>query len=387
MRRYRDIKLALFAAAVCLAVAGCLPVSVKDRKGATTSGTLAATTGSSSSSVAAFQASVYPLVTAHCASCHAATNQPFFATADVRADHDAIVNNGKVNLDAPASSRLVQRLGQDNHNCWSTCSSNAMEMQNAIATWASMIKTAPPTASSTSTSTTTTVTPAPRMNTIEVLVPANIPGPGGMAFSTLSFPLANATDTIVPDVTDATFLLDIQKFDAFSYLVRNPRIQTTTSAVYVSDVRIAINGVIRANDTTYSLVDQIVPIGTTILSPASLVTLMDKGVGVDKLAISFVQVKVAAASGCKNLAGWQSSVKPVMQTSCVRCHVAGNKFDMASGTDAAICARTLGRVDTAFPSNSKLVTYPLTGNGHDGGGNLINQTTANSWVNWITTER
>jgi hypothetical protein len=77
----------------------------------------------------------------------------------------------------------------------------------------------------------------------------------------------------------------------------------------------------------------------------------------------------------------------VMQTSCVRCHVAGNKFDMASGTDAAICARTLGRVDTAFPSNSKLVTYPLTGNGHDGGGNLINQTTANSWVNWITTER
>jgi mono/diheme cytochrome c family protein len=330
---------------------------------------------------------VYPLVTAHCASCHTSTNMPFFATMDPQADHDALVTGGKVNLDNPAMSRLVQRLGQDSHNCWSTCASNSSDMQAAIAKWATLLKAAP--TSSTSTATATGTTPAPRMNTIETVGPANIPGPGGATFATMTWPLTSAADTITPDVTGASFTLEIQKFDAFSYLVRNPRVISPSSAVYVSDVRISVNGVIRANDTTYSLLDQIAPMSATgtVISPASMVTLMDKGAGIDKIAISFAQVKANAAGGCKNLAGWQASVKTVFQAACVRCHNAGNSFDMVTGTDAQICVRTLGRVDVNFPSNSRLITYPLTGTGHAGGGNLINQTTANSWVNWINSER
>jgi hypothetical protein len=249
------------------------------------------------------------------------------------------------------------------------------------------------TATATSTATSTVVTPVPvvRSNTIEVLVPANLAGPGELAanFTGMAFPLGAANDTIVPDITAAQFTIEIQKFDAFSYRIRNPKIISPNTAVYVSDLRVAVNGVIRANDTTYSLVDQLVGASNTgtIVSPASMITLLDKGAGVDKLSLSFAAIKSSAAAGCKNLATFQASVKPVFTNSCIRCHNAGNNFDMTTGTDANICARALGRVDLVIPSNSPLIVKPLLGTGHSGGGNLINQTTANSWVTWITSER
>jgi len=381
----------LFTAALAFAAAACMPLQVPNRHDSVNATAISASgsgSGGSGSSVAAFKATVYPIVTAHCAACHTSINQPFFAGPSEQSDHDALVNAGKVNLDNPAASRLVQRLGQDMHNCWSNCASNASDMQAAIAQWKSLLQAAaapaPPSA-------VTAPAPVVRVNSVELPVPANVPGPGEAAanFMTLTWTLASAADTIVPDITGATFSLDIQKFDNFSYRVRNPRILSPTTAVYVSDVRISVNGAIRSNDTTYSLVDQIVAMsaGGTILSPASMVMLMDKGPGVDKLALSFVKINASASGGCKNLAGFQSAVKPVMQISCVRCHNAGNSFDMVTGTDANICARTLGRVNLTFPSNSNLIVLPLTGTGHGGGGNLINQTTANSWVTWINSER
>jgi hypothetical protein len=183
-------------------------------------------------------------------------------------------------------------------------------------------------------------------------------------------------------------MLDIKQFDQYSYQVQNLRIKSPGTAVYVADVRIAINGAIRSNDVTFSLVDTIVPTNTTgtSISPSAMIMLMDNGPGKDQLAMSFAKIQKSASTGCTNLAGWQSAVKPVMQSACIRCHSAGNLFDMVSGSDANICARTLGRVNKSFPSNSILITYPLTGTNHPGGGGLINQTTANSWVNWITSD-
>lgn len=390
MKKRYATTLLVYAGAAALSLAACIPLKVQDKTG-TAKGTSTSTFAGPVSSVAAFKASVYPIVTTRCNSCHISTNPPFFAGPSEQIDHDAIVSTGKVSLDNPATSRLVLRLSQDMHNCWSNCAANATEMQAAIAKWNSLIKTV--VATSTSTSTNTVVVPAPvvRMNTVELPLPAGLPGPGEAAanFATMTWTLASTADTIVPDIAGASFRLEVQKFDNFSYRVRNPRIVSPMSAVYVSDFRVSVNGAIRANDTTYSLVDQIVAAGAagTVLSPASMVMLMDKGTAVDKLALSFVQMKAAAASGCKNLAGWQTMVKPGFTASCVRCHNAGSTFDMTTGTDANICARTLGRVDLSFPSNSPLVVKPLTGTFHPGGGNLINQTTANSWVNWITSER
>ncbi|MGD8709315.1 MAG: LamG domain-containing protein [Ectothiorhodospiraceae bacterium] len=83
-----------------------------------------------------------PILTQHCAECHAegaATPQsPFFATADVGTAFNEV--QGKINLDDPAGSRLVVRLRDEFHNCWpndtgdsrTDCEYSADEMEAGI---------------------------------------------------------------------------------------------------------------------------------------------------------------------------------------------------------------------------------------------------------------
>ncbi len=84
---------------------------------------------------AQFSTTVHPLLTANCAGCHddaAATPQaPFFAAADVDAAYEAA--KAKIDLDNPANSRLVVRLRNEFHNCWSAdCQSDADAMEAAV---------------------------------------------------------------------------------------------------------------------------------------------------------------------------------------------------------------------------------------------------------------
>ena len=89
----------------------------------------------------AFQATVYPLLSQYCSNCHSSESanaqQPFFADADIITAYEAA--KSKMNLDTPANSRLVIRLRSEFHNCWSDCSSNAQEMENAITAFANGI--------------------------------------------------------------------------------------------------------------------------------------------------------------------------------------------------------------------------------------------------------
>ncbi|KRT54543.1 Concanavalin A-like lectin/glucanases superfamily [endosymbiont of Ridgeia piscesae] len=82
-----------------------------------------------------FGATLYPLLTSHCAECHwedAATAQaPFFAGPDLAAAYAAVA--AKVDLDLPQQSRLVVRLRDEFHNCWSgDCQSDAAELRSQI---------------------------------------------------------------------------------------------------------------------------------------------------------------------------------------------------------------------------------------------------------------
>ena len=82
-----------------------------------------------------FKTTVWPLLTANCSGCHVDTSPtpqaPFFASPVV-ADAYAAAES-KINLNDPSLSRLVVRLRDEFHNCWSDCASDATEMQNAIA--------------------------------------------------------------------------------------------------------------------------------------------------------------------------------------------------------------------------------------------------------------
>ncbi|HHH36532.1 MAG TPA: LamG domain-containing protein [Gammaproteobacteria bacterium] len=89
-----------------------------------------------------FSTTVYPLLTANCAGCHddaSATPQaPFFAAADVDAAYEAA--KAKIDLDNPANSRLVVRLRNEFHNCWSAdCQNDADAMEAAITSFSDPI--------------------------------------------------------------------------------------------------------------------------------------------------------------------------------------------------------------------------------------------------------
>lgn len=93
-------------------------------------------------SVVAFSQTVYPIVQQNCVKCHTSTMSPFFAHPDVTQAHSNVLTAFKVDLNAPANSRLYQRLKDDLHNCWGDCSSNAQEMLSAIKLWAAKTKNA-----------------------------------------------------------------------------------------------------------------------------------------------------------------------------------------------------------------------------------------------------
>ncbi len=105
--------------------------------------TLRATAGDTISSYKAFPASsaftpVHTLLKDYCADCHAASARtpqaPFFAENNVDDAYEAA--KPKMDLNDPASSRLVVRLRDEFHNCWSDCAADATAMQAAIASLA-----------------------------------------------------------------------------------------------------------------------------------------------------------------------------------------------------------------------------------------------------------
>ncbi len=73
------------------------------------------------------------LLNTYCSGCHSGSSStpqsPYFASDNLEIAYSAMV--GKIDLGNPANSRFVIRL-QENHNCWTDCSSDATTMQNAI---------------------------------------------------------------------------------------------------------------------------------------------------------------------------------------------------------------------------------------------------------------
>jgi len=85
--------------------------------------------------------------TANCVRCHSSTSatqqQPFFADADPETAYAAIKQ--KINLTATDQSRVVVRLRDESHNCWSggvglTCAQNAQTMLDAVNAFAGNIQ-------------------------------------------------------------------------------------------------------------------------------------------------------------------------------------------------------------------------------------------------------
>ncbi|MCU7556067.1 LamG domain-containing protein [Alteromonas sp. ASW11-19] len=90
---------------------------------------------------ALFASHVHPLLTTYCAGCHTSSASvpiaPFFASGDVAEAYEAAKD--RLNLDAPADSRLVVRVRDQFHNCWSDCQTDGAMLADAIQTMAAGI--------------------------------------------------------------------------------------------------------------------------------------------------------------------------------------------------------------------------------------------------------
>lgn len=88
-----------------------------------------------------YAATIYPIVNKACSRCHsdtAATPQaPFFASADINTAYNAA--KGKIDIDTPANSRFVVKIGNLKHNCWTNCTDDAATMLQAINAFANQI--------------------------------------------------------------------------------------------------------------------------------------------------------------------------------------------------------------------------------------------------------
>ncbi|WP_395338910.1 LamG domain-containing protein [Ningiella sp. W23] len=94
------------------------------------------------SSPSLFEDTVYPILQTYCNECHtgdaAIPISPFIASSDVAEAYFASIS--KLNLDVPEDSRVVARVRDEFHNCWSDCASDARTLNDAVQTMSDAIE-------------------------------------------------------------------------------------------------------------------------------------------------------------------------------------------------------------------------------------------------------
>lgn len=92
-------------------------------------------------SKAAFEADVYPLLVQNCSGCHSTSTgkqAPIHSDTNLDLAHKYALT--KVNFRHPESSRFVQRLGIDRHNCFAAnCDAASQTMLDAVTKWANAV--------------------------------------------------------------------------------------------------------------------------------------------------------------------------------------------------------------------------------------------------------
>jgi cytochrome c553 len=151
-------------------------------------------------SVEAFKNSVYTITRSHCVACHGATQTPLHAVADVTVAHDAVIDSAKVNFSDMANSRLVLKLKDEHHNCWSgDCAADASSMLTQVTAWKDAIDAQAPNNDTPSTGTTVKGQITAETNTVEYLLsPEHMIDDGTVTFNaesgSLTSPMVKATE-------------------------------------------------------------------------------------------------------------------------------------------------------------------------------------------------
>lgn len=243
---------------VALALGGCLELEKSS------SATAARYPSLSAESLVAFRQTAYRYLTKHCGECHGRSQTPLFASSDSNAAHQAavrITNFADITL-----SRIV-RKARDGH-CGGACATDAQELVDLIAKWDEL---AAPTSGE--------EVPIGNVFTSKISIPAppsncTLPGglvAGGNCWMKLKFPVKQFTPPAGPELARAWFEVDFA-YESFesestpaSYVIRNPRVVTPDSEVYIFDVKIFLNGTYKPEyGAAYRQIDMVV--GKTVFN-------------------------------------------------------------------------------------------------------------------------
>ena len=83
-----------------------------------------------------FSTTLWQITKNRCASCHGSIQQPLHGSSNVTTAYNAVIDGHKVNFSNPATSRMVLKLKDENHNCWSNCAENSNEVLAEVTKWA-----------------------------------------------------------------------------------------------------------------------------------------------------------------------------------------------------------------------------------------------------------
>lgn len=169
-----------------------------------------------------------PILQPYCSNCHASeaptANQPYFADPDIGVAYAAA--RSKMNLDAPANSRLVIRLRDEFHNCWDVgCPQSGQIMEDAIAAFSNGI-------------TPTTVDPSLVVSKAVRLVDGTLASGGNRyedaqvalwEFQTGAGSVAYDTSGVDPAM-DLNFSGDVTWFGGWGITINDGKAQATTTA-------------------------------------------------------------------------------------------------------------------------------------------------------------
>ena len=218
----------------------------------------------------------------------------------------------------------------------------------------------------------------------ELPVPPTLPS-AESGFGTLSFDLAPNG----PQFKGVKLLIDAQDYVKASdkskgaYRFKSPRLVGGTSPIYLSDVKILLNGNYDFGYNPYQAIERTVyfqPDSTStmgsispVLSGQTSIVVKD-GVPNPKLQISFSALEVTTGSAaCYRGDVFKSEVMGAISTlNCATCHqsmanaTGARAFDCSAGVED-LCKTATGLVDMKFKRASPLLVFPVKGlEGHPG---------------------
>jgi hypothetical protein len=231
------------------------------------------------SSLAAFSQTVHEITKVRCTTCHI-TRRPFHASPSNTTAHNGILDNAAVDFNNVINSRLVQRLANDGHYCWTNCADDANEMKAAIDSWKALQEDTVVEVSNDGKTTTLSLSVA------QVIATNPVNGQQGAGY------LEYDISTLLGTTEEVMLRFKVSEYDEYSYLIWDPEILSNTVSVKVKGIKTLINGYYNPQHSVYTVVDTTTTPQMRSVSSSYLLALKDKGINIDKFSFQFEIIQV-----------------------------------------------------------------------------------------------